>query len=106
MVAAFEPALPVLRRAYHLHASARCQHHQPWSRPLGHGRRTLLIGGSSRLYTIGFGILCVAAEAILTNAAYAGVLKWLTLSLFAYVAVVFAVHVPWSRAVAATVLPT
>ena len=29
---------------------------------------------------------------------YAGVLKWLTLSLFAYVAVVFTVHVPWDEA--------
>ena len=66
----------------------------------------LLIGGSSRLYTIGFGILCVLAEVFLTYAVYAGVLKWLTLSLFAYVAVVFAVHVPWSQAVAATVRPS
>ena len=38
-------------------------------------------------------------------AAYARVLKWLTLALFAYVAVVFTVHVPWSRAVLATLVP-
>ena len=66
----------------------------------------LLIGGSSRLYTIGFGILCVLAEVFLTYGVYAGFLKWLTVSLFAYVAVVFAVHVPWSQALAATVMPS
>ena len=48
----------------------------------------------------GFGILCVLAEVFLTYAVYAGILKWLTLNHFACVAVVFAVHVPWSRAVA------
>ena len=66
----------------------------------------LLIGGSSRLYTIGFGIICVLAEVFLTYAVYAGVLKWLTVSLFAYVAVVFAIHVPWWRALAATIKPS
>ena len=66
----------------------------------------LLIGGSSRLYTIGFGILCVLDEVFLTYAVYASVLKWLTVSLFAYVAVVFAVHVPWSQALSATVMPS
>jgi NRAMP (natural resistance-associated macrophage protein)-like metal ion transporter len=65
----------------------------------------LLLGGSDRLYTIGFGILCVIAEIFLSYAVYAGVLKWLTLSLFSYVAVVFAVHVPWSRALLATLVP-
>ena len=65
----------------------------------------LLVGGSARAYTIGFGIICILAEVFLTYAVYAGVLKWLTLSLFAYVAVVFAVHVPWSSALGATVLP-
>jgi NRAMP (natural resistance-associated macrophage protein)-like metal ion transporter len=58
----------------------------------------LLLGGSARLYTVGFGLLCVAGEVFLTYARYAAFLKWLTLSLFAYVAVVFAVHVPWERA--------
>ena len=65
----------------------------------------LLIGGSARLYTVAFGILCVVAEVFLSYAVYAGFLKWLTLSLFAYVAVVFAVHVPWDRALLATLVP-
>ncbi|MGI4765151.1 MAG: NRAMP family divalent metal transporter, partial [Janthinobacterium lividum] len=65
----------------------------------------LLLGGSGRLYTIGCGALCVVAEVFLSYGVYAGVLKWLTLSLFAYVAVVFAVHVPWGQALSETLVP-
>jgi NRAMP (natural resistance-associated macrophage protein)-like metal ion transporter len=65
----------------------------------------LLLGGNSRLYTVAFGILCVLAEVFLSYAAYAGFLKWLTVSLFAYVAVALTTHVPWSRALLATIVP-
>lgn len=71
---------------------------------MGAGLR-LLLGGSDRLYTIGFGILCVVAEVFISYAIYSGALKWLTLSLFSYVAVVLTVHVPWRDAVLATVIP-
>ena len=37
---------------------------------------------------------------------YASILKWLTLSLFAYVGIVFVVHVPWFKALRGTVLPS
>jgi NRAMP (natural resistance-associated macrophage protein)-like metal ion transporter len=65
----------------------------------------LLLGGSAHLYTVGFGILCVVAEVFISYALYAGVLKWLTLSLFSYVAVVLTVHVPWREAIEATLIP-
>ena len=65
----------------------------------------LLQGGNARLHTVSFGIACILAEVFISYAAYARVLKWLTLSLFAYVAVVFTVHVPWDRAVLATLVP-
>jgi Mn2+/Fe2+ NRAMP family transporter len=65
----------------------------------------LLLGGSARLYTLGFGALCIVAEIFISYAVYAGLLKWLTLSLFAYVAVVFSVHMPWGHAIAATLVP-
>ncbi len=65
----------------------------------------LLLGGSARLYTVAFGVLCVLAEIFVRYATYSGLLKWLTVSLFAYVAVVFAVHVPWNRALLATLVP-
>ena len=71
---------------------------------MGAGLR-LLLGGSARLYTVMFGILCVTAEILVSYVLYAGFLKWLTLSLFSYVAVVFTAHVPWSRALLATLVP-
>ncbi len=65
----------------------------------------LLLGGNARLYTTGFGILCIIAEIFVSYALYAGLLKWLTLSLFAYIAVVFTAHVPWSAALLGTLVP-
>ena len=65
----------------------------------------LLVGGSAHLYTVAFGILCIVAEVFLSYPVYAGFLKWLTLSLFTYVAVVFAVHVPWDQALVGTLVP-
>ena len=66
----------------------------------------LIVGGPALLYTLGFGVVCVLLETFLRYRRYAGVLKLLTLSLFAYVAVVFAVHVDWGRAVRGVLLPT
>ena len=65
----------------------------------------LLIGGSPRLYTVALGAVCVLAETFISYAVYSGFLKWLTLSLFAYVAVVFTVHVPWGEALFETLVP-
>ena len=65
----------------------------------------LLIGGPEHLYTVLFGLLCIALEIWLSYARYAAVLKWSTLSLFAYVIVVFAAHVPWGRALYGTFVP-
>ena len=65
----------------------------------------MLLGGSARLYTVGFGTLCIAAEIFIPYARYAGALKWLTLSLFAYVAVAFALHLPWRHALLSTLVP-
>ncbi len=65
----------------------------------------LLVGGSARLYTAGFGAFCIVAEVWISYARYAGLLKWLTLSLFAYIAVVVVVHVPWGPALFATFVP-
>lgn len=65
----------------------------------------LLVGGSGLLYSVLFCIVCILLETFLSYARYAAVLKWLTLSLFAYVAVAFAAHVPWGQALAGTVVP-
>jgi NRAMP (natural resistance-associated macrophage protein)-like metal ion transporter len=66
----------------------------------------LLIGGPVRLYIILFGVACVLLETFITYTRYAAILKWTTLSLFTYVAVVFAVHVPWGTVLLRTFIPT
>ena len=66
---------------------------------------TLLIGGSQHGYTIAFGLVCVGLEVWLSYARYSAILKWLTLSLFAYVAVVLVVGVPWSEVARSIVAP-
>ncbi len=55
----------------------------------------LLAGGSSHLYSVGFGVLCLALQVLLRYQSYVRYLKWLTLALLSYVALVFTVHVPW-----------
>jgi NRAMP (natural resistance-associated macrophage protein)-like metal ion transporter len=65
----------------------------------------LLIGGPVHLYTVVFAVVCVVLEIYISYARYAAVLKWATLCLFAYVAVVFAAHVPWGTALAGTLIP-
>jgi NRAMP (natural resistance-associated macrophage protein)-like metal ion transporter len=65
----------------------------------------LLIGGPQLLYTIAFGVICVLVEVFTSYARYAAVLKWTTLSLFTYVAVVFVAHVPWATALPDMIVP-
>jgi NRAMP (natural resistance-associated macrophage protein)-like metal ion transporter len=55
----------------------------------------LLLGGSAHLYSVGFGMLCLGLQVWLRYADYVRYLKWLTLALLSYVAVIFTVHVPW-----------
>ncbi len=65
----------------------------------------LLIGGPLGLYTLLFGVLCVVIEVWLSYERYSSVLKWATLSLFAYVAVVMVAQVPWGEALTSLVVP-
>ena len=55
----------------------------------------LLIGGPDLLYVAGFGLVTVLLETFVRYSRYVSVLKWLTVSLFAYVAVALVVHIPW-----------
>ena len=56
----------------------------------------LLIGGNSLLYVAGFGVLTAILQVFMRYSRYVQVLKWLTLSLFAYVGVAIAVKTPWA----------
>jgi NRAMP (natural resistance-associated macrophage protein)-like metal ion transporter len=66
----------------------------------------LLIGGSSGVYVVLFAVLCAALEIFSRYARYVKVLKWLTLSLFAYVATVLVVEVPWREVLDRTLVPS
>ncbi len=59
----------------------------------------LLIGGPLALYVIGFGLLCIATQVFFSYERTVRVLKWLTLALFAYFAVILSVSVPWRQAI-------
>jgi Mn2+/Fe2+ NRAMP family transporter len=55
----------------------------------------LLIDGPLLLYVVLFALVSVLLETFIRYSRYVSVLKWLTLSLFAYVGTVFVVGVPW-----------
>jgi NRAMP (natural resistance-associated macrophage protein)-like metal ion transporter len=65
----------------------------------------LLVGGNIMVFTLGFGALCLLLEVFLDYATYSKVLKFATLSLFAYVAVVIVAQVPWTQALTALAIP-
>jgi NRAMP (natural resistance-associated macrophage protein)-like metal ion transporter len=66
----------------------------------------LIVPGPVLLFTVIFGVASVVLEVWVSYARYASILKWTTLSLFSYVAVVFVSHVPWNEAIRDTLLPT
>jgi NRAMP (natural resistance-associated macrophage protein)-like metal ion transporter len=57
----------------------------------------LLIGGPDLLYVALFGLVTVLLEVFSRYSRYVSILKWLTLSLFAYVGVAFVVKMPWGQ---------
>jgi Mn2+/Fe2+ NRAMP family transporter len=65
----------------------------------------LLVPLPAALGVAGFALLSVLLEVFVGYARYVAVLKWLTLSLFAYIATLFVVHVPWSQVAWLTLFP-
>ena len=65
----------------------------------------LAVGGPRHLYSIIIGVTCILLQVFIPYHRYLPILKWLTLSLFAYVGTVFASHVDWSRVIQETLLP-
>ena len=55
----------------------------------------LLVGGSAHVYAVTFGLLCLVLQVFLPYKIYVSWLKWLTLTLLSYVAVVFTLHLDW-----------
>ena len=67
---------------------------------------TLIVGGPPLLYASLFAIFSLVLQIFISYRQYASILKWLTLSLFAYVGIVFVLHVPWFKALRGTFLPS
>ena len=65
----------------------------------------LVIGGPRHFYAVVIGLGCLLLQVFIPYQRYLPILKWLTLSLFAYVGTVFASHVDWSQVIAETFLP-
>ena len=65
----------------------------------------LVAGGSSQLYIVLFAMLSLLLQIFVPFPRYAPILKWLTLALFAYVATIFVIQVPWVEALKGALLP-
>jgi len=65
----------------------------------------LLVDAPAVIYIAGFAVATTLAEVFMRYTRYASVLRWLTLSLFAYVGTVFIVGVPWGKVAENLVLP-
>ncbi len=65
----------------------------------------LLLPARTWVYTLLFGIVSLLLQILVPYSTYVKYLKWLTLSLFAYVATAFFVRISWSEVLLATVLP-
>ena len=66
----------------------------------------LLIGGPAHWYAIAFAMVSLVLQIFIPFPRYAPILKMLTLSLFAYVATVFVVDVPWGEVFYRTIMPS
>src|SRR5215468_11032818 len=66
---------------------------------------SLVIGGLDHEHALIFASASTLLQVFVPYRRYAPVLKFLTLTLFAYVATAFTVEIPWSKALLATVWP-
>ncbi len=65
----------------------------------------LVLGHGQHVYTIVFAIVSLLGVVFIPYSRYVNILKWLTLSLFAYVGVVFAVHIDWKAVAVGALVP-
>lgn len=65
----------------------------------------LVVGGPQHIHSLVFGLVTVVLQVFVPYRKLAHILKWLTLTLFAYVAAVFAVQVPWATVLYDLVMP-
>jgi NRAMP (natural resistance-associated macrophage protein)-like metal ion transporter len=66
----------------------------------------LVIGGPEAGYAAAFGIISLGLQVFIPYERYVRVLKWLTLSLLAYIGVALVAHIDWAQALIAAVWPS
>ena len=69
------------------------------------GALEMVVGGPSQIYIVFFALLSLMLQVFVPFPRYAPLLKWLTLSLFGYVACVLVVGVPWEEATVGAFIP-
>jgi len=65
----------------------------------------LSIGGPPQAYAVIIGVTCLLLQVFLPYQRYVRYLKWLTLALLSYVALVLTIHIPWREVATRTVSP-
>ena len=65
----------------------------------------LVLGGPREMWALATALFCAATEIWISYRRYALLLKWLTLALLAYVALLFVIHVPIGAVLLGTLLP-
>jgi NRAMP (natural resistance-associated macrophage protein)-like metal ion transporter len=65
----------------------------------------LVLGWGQHVFTLGFAVVSLVLQLFIPYHQYVRYLKWLTLVLFAYVGVIFTVHIDWGDVALRTVIP-
>jgi NRAMP (natural resistance-associated macrophage protein)-like metal ion transporter len=65
----------------------------------------LVVGGPAQLYAVAFGVVSLLLQVFVPYRRYVRLLKWLTLTLLAYVATAFVEHIPWSQVLVSALAP-
>jgi NRAMP (natural resistance-associated macrophage protein)-like metal ion transporter len=65
----------------------------------------LVLGWGQHLFTILFALVSLTLQVFIPYHRYVTYLKWLTLALFAYVTVIFTVHIEWGEIALRTIVP-
>ena len=65
----------------------------------------LVVGGGAHFHAVVFGVITLVLQVFVPYHRLAPILKWLTLTLFVYVAAAFTVNVPWAHVLHDLVVP-
>jgi NRAMP (natural resistance-associated macrophage protein)-like metal ion transporter len=66
----------------------------------------LVVGAGAHIFTFAFAIVSLLLQMFIPYRRYSNILKWLTLVLLAYVALLFVIEVDWAKAIKGMVWPT